>query len=206
LIYLNNFCLLKNNKVDRKFLEESYDLYCFGLENELLLENGEMYPIDFKNIVIIGTGLKKYGWVHAFIQKHAVLLPPEIRENIVLICKAQLAKSKGNLGEVIDLLQDFEFNNVYDNLTSRSLLMRCYYELGEMHTLTFFIESFTKFVNRNKSLSGEVKLAVLNMIKFTKFLCNAKYQKESKEKLKTKLDNLSPIYAKKWLLKQIEEL
>lgn len=206
IIYFINFCLTKTKRGLNIFLEEIFEFYQFGLEHELLLENGKMYPDDFRNIVTIGTVLKKYDLVESFINEKSAFLPFELRNSIVLISRAQLEKSKGNLSKVIDLLKEVEFTSVHDNLVARSLLMRCYYELGEFHTLSYFLEAFVKFVKRNTSLSEEVKLAVLNMIKFTKILSNAAYKKPTKEKLKEKLGDLNHINSKNWLLKQIEKL
>lgn len=206
LIYLLNFSAKKYKAGKIEYIEEMFDLYNFGLQNDILIEKGHLSINDFKNIVVISTTLKKYNWAKDFVSSKSFLLPENLRESAIIINKAQIEGSLKNNAAVIELLRGAEFHNVYDNLTARSLMMRSYYDLKEFTSLNSFLESYYKYIKRNKLISENEKLPFLNMIKFTKMLISENLKKSNKEELKLKLNNLLPINNKTWFQIRIDEL
>ncbi len=210
LIYLFNFCVKfwqeQESKTENERFRELFDLYQFGLKHNLFLINGYLSADHFKNIIIASSSLEKFEWARNFIKTKAELLQPEIKESMVILANAQIEDADRNNEKVIALLQDVEFANTYDNITARSLLLRAYYELNEWHTLEYFLESFTKYLKRNTSISEGVRLSLINMIRFTKILMQAKFKNHKLSFLQTKLNQLSPIYGKYWFVRKIEVL
>jgi len=205
LIYLFNYCE-KNYKAGNKaFLEEMFELYKFGLDNQLLLQNGYLASSDFKNIVVAATTLSKLDWAKKFISQYAILLPIENRENIALLCSAQIEFSLHNFNKVLSILSNVEFNDVNDNLLARSLTVCAYYNLSEWNALEFFLEAFAKFVKRNTGLSNEVKTSWFNFIKFTKILIQAHFRNVTKKQLLEKLKSYNTIYYETWLTVKVKE-
>lgn len=210
LIYLFNFrlkfCQEQDSETEKDRYKEMFYLYEFGLSKNLFLINGYLSADHFKNIIIASSCLKKFDWARNFIETKSHLLLPEIRESMVKLANAQIEDADRNNEKVIALLQNVEFANTYDNLTARSLLLRAYYELNEWHTLEYFLASYTKYLKRNTSISENVQLSIINMIKFTKILIQAKFKKTEKQKLFNILSQLTPVYSKKWLMRKIELL
>jgi len=205
LIYLLNYCMKVYEAGRKDFLTEMFELYKFGLDHQLLLQNGHLATSDFKNIVVLATTLCQLDWAKKFVTNYAKLLTDNDRENVVLLCKAQVECESNNLRKVLKILQDVEFNDVYDNLMSRSLMLRAYYNLNEWNALEFFLEAYSKFVRRNMGLSEEVKISLFNMIKFTKVLIQAQFKQTSKKQLLEKLESYSSIYNKNWLTLKVNE-
>jgi len=209
LIYLFNFYAKlwqEEKKEEEEKFKELFNLYEFGLNYDLFLSNGYLSDDHFKNIIIISSSLYKFEWARKFIETKSYLLYPDIRESNVILAKAQIEGACKNNDKVILLLQNVEFTNAYDNITARSLLLRTYYELGEWHTLEYFIESYAKYLKRSNAISENVRLSIMNMIKFTKVLMQVQYKARDKQKLFNILNQLTPIYSKGWLRGKVELL
>lgn len=209
LINFFNFCVkfMNEQKIDEEErFKELLDLYKFGLKHDLLINNGYLSDDHFKNIIIISSTLYKFDWARNFIDTKSYLLHPSIRESNIKLAKAQIEGACKNNEEVISLLQNVEFANAYDNITARSLLLRAYYELGEWHTLDFFLESYSKYLKRSNAISKEVQLSIINMIKFTKILMQTQFKRREKPELLKILNQLTPINGRRWLKGRVESL
>jgi len=206
LISLLNFAMEQYKMGKQAYLNEMLDLYKFGLEKDILLKNGLLSINDFRNIVVISTTLFEFDWAKSFVNSKAHLLPEKYRQNAILINKAQIESSLKNNNTVIELLRDTNFNNVHENLTARSLMMRSYYNLKEFISLNSFLESHYKYVKRNNSISEKEKLPFINMMKFMKILVAENFKKTNKNKLISKLNELQPINCKSWFQNRIDEI
>jgi len=205
LIYLLNYCTKIYGAGNKNFLVEMFELYNFGLAHQLLLQNGNLAASDFKNIVVLASTLLNFHWAKEFIKHNSILLIGKDRKNIISLCNAQIECDMCNFKGVLTELRDVEFNDVYDNLMSRSLMLRAYYNLNEWNSLEFFLEAYTKFVKRNTGLSNEVKASLFNMIRFTKILIQAHFKNTTKKQLMEKFDSYSSIYNKNWLSVKVNE-
>lgn len=202
---LINYCISKRKNDAKKFDFELFELYDFGFKENLFTHSGYLSSYDYKNAIVVSSTLGKLDWAENFIQSKSDLLHPKNRKSNVLLAKAQIENVKKNFTELIDLLVDVEFNDVFDNITSRSLMMRAYYEMKEFHTLEYFLESFHKYIKRNNLIGKEVKDSFLNSILFTRFLIKAQYKRFRKITVKNKLNEYKIINNKTWFLKIISK-
>jgi len=206
IIYLINYCNHENRFNQSTKLKEILFLYRFALDKNILIEDNTIASDNFKNIVTVGLALKEHHWVSQFIQKYSSNLKTSEKDNTYRLCKAKVYQSQGQNGKVIELLQNVEFQDLFDNITVRNMLLKSYYELKEWHTLDFFFDSFTKFVKRNKAISEHMKLGLSNMISFAKYLVKAQNSKKyTKVDLKLKFEESKPLFMNKWLLQKIDE-
>jgi len=206
--HLFNYCIDGYKNGIKFFLKEAFELKKFALKKKINFENGQISTIDFTNFVVISSTLKDYDWALQFIDQYAKYLPEDRKQSIVQISKAQIECDLPNpdFNKVIDLLKDAEYFNTYDNIQARSLMLRAYYQLNEWHTLTYFLDAFHKFLDRNTTIGKEDKVGFKNMIKFTRILIKTQYKKPPKVELLNGLEALKPIRAKQWLTNRINEL
>lgn len=206
IIYLTNYCNQENRFNHSTKLKEMLSLFKFGLAKNILIKDDTISSVDFKNIVTVGLALKESDWVLKFINTHSKYLKNKDKENTVRLCKAKILQSEGKNERVIRLIQDVEFQDLFDNITVRNMLLKSYYELEEWHTLDFFFESYAKFVKRNKAMSEHLKIAISNMISFAKYLVKARHSNQySKNDLELRYEKSTPLIMNKWLLQKIEE-
>ncbi len=202
LLYALNFCIRQANSGKQNYIEEAFNLYFKGIESELLFENGYLSPWAFKNVIRSGLMLKRYDWVENFIDKYNKKQAPEFRQNGFHYNMADLYYSKKEFNIAHQHLAQVEFTDIYINLDSKKMLMKIYFESGEIEALLSSIASFNIFLKRNKIIAPNVRDHYKN---FTTMLGLMAKQGYSSASLKKKLDGMKSIADRNWLKKMIGE-
>lgn len=202
---LQNFCIQQINKNDdANFRKKLFELYQVCLEQDLLSDsNGHIFPPNFKNIVRLGLGLQEYAWTAFFIENYAAKLPEEKRADVENDALAQMAFSKGNYQKVLHILQETEPVDIFFKIDAKRLLLRTYYELGEIELTLSTLNTFRVFIHRDNIIHETHKLSNRNFIN----ILNALIQANSFAKLlkiKKELLETLQVAEKKWLILKIE--
>lgn len=193
-----------NNK--KSYLTEVFELYQEALEQEILLQNGELSAFSFKNIVVIALKLGQLDWTATFIQKHQQYLNIAVRETYVHYSTSKLYFSQKAYKKAMLLLQQVEYSDLYLNIDAKVMLLQMYYELGEHETLDSFLNSFKAFLMRKK-LIGYHKDIYMNIIRLTqKLLMVNPFDKKEKQELKITVEQTNPLTEKDWFLEQLKKL
>lgn len=205
--YALNYCIHKVNKGNQKFSEELFSIYRTGIENEILLEDGNLSPWHFQNIIMSALRLGKYEWAKQFVEDYQQKLPESFRENAYTYSLAQVYFYQKKHDKVIQLLQEVEYEDVSYNLRSKAMLIATYYETDELEPLYSLFESFRAYLNRHKDIPPQRRNNYSNLIKFTKKLTKMlPRDKKSLEKLKQEIRSTKNIASKGWLIEKIAEL
>jgi tetratricopeptide (TPR) repeat protein len=201
-----NYCIGKMNIGVQKFLREAFEMYQEGIEGHFLIINEVLNHLDFRNIVSIGTTLKEFDWVSNFIEKYQGFLALEYRENFVQFSLAKLHFERGDYDQAQRLLIQFDIDDVLLNLSAKSMLIKIYYEEGEINTLESLLESLRTYINRKKSITYH-KIIYNNLIRFTKKLVRLPPRNKAlKERLRKQIEEANPLPERKWLLEQLDKL
>ncbi len=200
-----NFAIRRINQRDEKYNYETFELYQYGLENNILFINDQLSHLTFKNIVTSALLLKEFDWTEKFISEYSTKLDPKFRENAITYNTANFLFSKGNYKELLKTLQSIHYDEIFYNLHSKAWLLKAYYELDEIQVLSSFLDSFDIFLTRNKEISKIQKSIYQTQIKFTKKLINS-VDKSKQELLRFKQEvEKSTFVGKPWLLEKIDE-
>ena len=98
------------------------------------------------------------------------------------------------------LLAQSEPTDFLNNITSRVLLIKCYYETDEYSLLDNSLENFRIYLIRHKN-KGYHYIFHLNFIKYLKQIVKAEFLSKGKKTLfLQKLNNEKQIAEKAWLL------
>ncbi len=194
-----NYCIRKIRSGNRLFIEELLHLYLNGIEEAILLENGELSPWTFKNIVKLGLGTKRYGWTENFVKAYIDKLPYSFREDALHYNLANLHFIKGAYGAAIAHLNQVEFKDPYYLLDSRVLLLKVYYEEDEIEVMLALAQSFRVFLKRNKVFTNSVKNVYLNFIKILVKL-DRLYKERNVEELIETIEQMPSLTDREWLL------
>jgi len=94
-----------------------------------------------------------------------------------------------------------EFSDIYYSFDTKKMMMKIYFEKGEIDALLSLINSFKVFIKRNQSVSEANKLAYENFILvINQFLKNT--QQRTAPELLDSIKNLKPLADRNWLLEQ----
>lgn len=201
-----NYCIGRINAGEGDYLQEIFGLYQEALDRQVLLEGDSLSPWDYKNIVVVGLRLSEYDWVEAFIRSYREKIPSEHRENAFTYNLAKLHFYKRHYSEVLKLLQQLEYEDVFYNLDAKTMLLKIYYELHEIEALDSLIESFRTFLRRNKLISASHRTNYLNLILFVKKLSRVRYGDRKRiAKIKADFEATRQIADADWLREKMSE-
>ena len=213
--YFQNYCIQQINQGETLFLKEIFKLYQSQLEQELLIEDGYLSEWHYKNIVTTGLRLQEMDWVKWFIDHYKNALRPEAMDNAYMFNLASYFYATKQLDKVLDLLIRVEYNDLRYNLGAKALLLRTYYDLGEIDALFSLADSFKQYLHRNKLMADSRREGYHNLFRLTRkaaqiranldFVNTEKNQKEL-EKLRLDCEVTKTIFNKPWLMEKIREL
>ena len=200
-----NYCIKKLNQGDQRYIREAFDLYRSGLDHQVWLEDKVLSGYTYKNVARLGIALEEEEWVMDFIETYKKFLPKKDGEQYWRYNLAYLYFQKEDYEKAMQYLREVEFKDVFNNLDSRLMLLRCYYELEEIFALEYLLDSLQKYIQRQKGI-GYHKNNYLNLIRFMrKKLQLSDLDKEKRALLAQEIRKTEQVAEKTWLLKQVEK-
>lgn len=195
-----NFCIHRIRLGAKEFTQDLMNLYQEGVENQVLLEKGQISPWTYKNMVKLGLGLGQYDWVEDFVKKYSEKLEAEKRADAYHFNLADLYYHRKSYGEALEYLNQVEFSDIHYHLGAKVMLLKIYYETQEYEALLSLILAFKNFLRRNKNVPKEVKEPYLNFVN----LLHELYKKPINIKdFKEKVNKTAMLSDRSWLLQQI---
>ncbi len=206
--HLNNYCIIKRINAGRsEFFHHLFDNYKLMLSQKLMLDEGQIAPQDYKNVITVGLQVEAYDWVEQFIQEYTPKLPESNQENALTYNLAKVYFHQKKYGKVIEQLREVAHSTHMYALGGKQILIKTYYEMDEFLPLDSLLQSFRAYLRRNKVISKDVREQYLNFLRFLKRLSYMDpYHKEKLEKLKKDIQQCSSVAQKKWLIEKVEEL
>lgn len=207
---LINFAVRHFNLGTPDFAEELLSLYVLGLEKKYLFnQDGFLTASTFRNIVIIALKAKKIDWAENFIASNKQYLQ---QKEILPLCYASILMEKENYHDVVSILSKTTFSVIHDNLTSRVMIAKAYFELFLQDAkfedvLLSYLDAFQVFIKRKKLAADRFRL-FNNFIKYLKKITdlsqNSIQSAEDWKKLSNEIVNEDLLTSKRWILKKIE--
>ncbi len=199
-----NVCIRRANQGGLVYVSETFELYKTGIEKNILIENGELSPFAFKNIMSAGRKLGKLDYLESFIAKYQNNLNSKVRKGIVCYSTAILRYEQKRYQESMELLKELETDDYLLTISGKTTLLKIYYELEELDALEALLESLRIYLQRNKQI-GYHKDVYKNIIQLTKKLVALPaYDKKKKKALMEKVMVMQPLSFRKWFLEQLE--
>jgi hypothetical protein len=199
-----NYCARKIRQGKDEFIAEALHLYQRGLEQRILLNNGELSPWAFTNIVKLAMRLKRYDWGETFIHENAPLLPEAFRDNALHYNLAELFYYTHRRDEALQHLNQVAFSDLNYYLGARVMLSKIYYEQHDEEPLLSLMAAFIIFLKRNKEISATLKQTYLNYCEILLLL--VKKQPRRLAGLDERINQTQPLTDRQWLLEQFQKI
>ena len=198
-----NYCIRRLNEGNEPVIREGWGLYREGLEKGFLLENGRLSGFTFNNVVAFGIKLKEFEAVQLFIAEYAPRLEPEQQESYSHFNYARIEYARRQFSAAMTLLQKADFKDLVNNLIVKTLLLKIYYELGEIDLLLSHLDSFRSFIRRSHVSDYHRKNFSL-IISFTqKIIALKPGNTTQRARLKQAIQEAETLSEKEWLLGKI---
>ncbi|MFT5646985.1 MAG: hypothetical protein ACI976_001673 [Aureispira sp.] len=206
LITAINYCVQKLNNGLEKYVRAVFELYQYGLDYNILIENNQLTRFSFKNISTVAIRLGEYDWAFQFINNYTPFLAAAYQDNYACYARAKLFFATQKYDTCMELLIKVEFDDLFLNMSAKVMLLKTYYKLQYIDALEAFLASFKRFLRR-KSIIAYQKSIYENMIYFTEKLISLPPNDTIKiAKLKEEIQQTNPLTEKPWLLKQLDLL
>lgn len=202
--YAQNYCISNANGGKKQYLNELLDLYKVSIEKKFILNDGQMSPWAFKNIVSAATRVNDIVWAEQFIQENIQFVNAKFRDNAYNYNYAYLLYSRKKFGESLEMLNSVEYTDVFYALDSRVLRIKLYYEMDEINPLLSALDAFRVYLRRNKVISDGMRTVYSNFIKFTDKLLKYSHDKTKLKELKDEISQTKQVADMNWLLQKTE--
>lgn len=206
-VFAMNYCINQINYGKREYLHEILFLYKQALQNDVLLDNGMLSQWDYKNIVTTALRVKEYKWAESFLDEYKSKLPKEDRKNAYTFNLARYYFSVKKYDQVLQLLQEVKYNDIFYQLDSKITLLKTYYELGEWQPLYSLKDSFRILLRRKKLITPQQKANYNNLLKFSIRLFKIDVKDAPKLRaLKCEIELASNVADKSWLMEKVNDI
>lgn len=197
-----NYCIKRLNTGGESYIREAFELYWAGMEQGVLLQEGYLSHIAFKNMVSLGLHLENFETVRQLLDRGGELLQQSHRATYLPYNEAQYCFATEDYDRAIDYLHEVVYDDLFMEIGGRLLLSKIYSAQAHDQLLEAHLHSFTQFIRRKANLSAAHKERFLATIRFTQKLLQA-YTTEQKEALRQAIEATNALPEKRWLLEQL---
>jgi hypothetical protein len=199
-----NYCIRRLNSGEAHYVREALDLYRIGLDTGALLENGHLGRFAFKNIVALGLKVQEFEWVKQFIEAYEPFLEEKHRAAHRDYNLAKVYFAQKDYRHAMPLLARVGENDLLLNLDSRVMLLKMYYETGELDALDALLASFKVLLLRKKKVIGYHSSHYLHTLRYIQKLVRLKpNDHNAAAAFRAEIAANKSVIEQEWLLEQV---
>jgi len=212
---LLNYCTVQVRRGNDDYVKEAFCLYKQILLEDLPLGSAQVWQHHFKNIVTTASRLKEFEWASQFIQDYKHKLPNDTKEDMVHYNEGTIRFYRGDYRRALDTFNKISTIDPFYHINKEMRLIKIYYELGELNSLRYKLNTFRTYIRRNGHVNKKHYINFINVMvrlhavaEGTKRLSRSNPKTDRLQKrlgnIKRDILMLKPLVDKKWLLKNIE--
>ena len=205
-VFAINYCVQKVNKGQVNYLRDVYDLYKIALDKKFLYDENELSPWDYSNIMALGLQLRDFKWSQKLIEVYKERVPTAGKKmNVVTFNMAKMYFFGGRYKDVLQLLNGVKSDELMYVLGANALLIKTYYEMGDIDELHRHLASFKINLKRRKTIDENERKNYLRFIDFATQLSQIpKRDKKALRTLKEAIKELPEAAEQEWLLEKLK--
>jgi hypothetical protein len=180
-----------------------FEMYLLGVEKGVFFINKMLSHTTFFNVVRSALQVNQDQWARIFIENNRAALEKKYQDNMPALCLANIEYQSGASEKVIHLLHAISFKEPVLSLTTKTLLLKVFYELSEFNVLDSQIQSMKKYI-QTKRVLGYHKTNYLNITIYMRKLLNLNPgDRVAAEKLRESIMAEQSLTERPWFLKQL---
>jgi len=205
-----NFCAHQIRIGNLAYKRKVFELYKIMDEEDIMIENKRIQVTKVKNIVAASCHVGEFNWATTFIHKYYQYTKKEWQKSVYHLNIGMIEFYKFNYKEAINHFIRVEKVNLAYDVDCRMILLKSYYLLDteyDERTMQIF-RSAERFIQTNPELPHAHKKSYKNFIQILINLYRV-YHKKGKttiEGIENKLEKMTYISDKQWLVEKIKEL
>ncbi|MCG8328219.1 MAG: hypothetical protein MI974_11065 [Chitinophagales bacterium] len=195
-----NYCIKQVNALKERFYQEVLDLYKFALNQGLLFDNGVLSPFAFNNIVAIALKVGEVDWSEQFVNTYAPKLERKYRNSIASLGLAKVEYVRKDYNQALLHLQQADYRDRINNLISKVLQVKIFYELGEHDVVEALLNALSTHIRRQRVM-GYHRTNYLNIVRYTRLLLYLNPNDDmDRKQLRQRILDEKVLTEKDWLL------
>lgn len=156
--FLVNFCVLKIQQGDKRFVKIKLGLYKNILEGRLWEGEGYLSYVIFNNAITSAIENNDFSFAEIIIKEYQSELEPGMKNDMVELSSARLKYCTKSYDEALTHLSRINLNDdVFYKFAIKDLYIKIYYELGHYESIFSSIDSYKHFLHSNKLITNDVK-------------------------------------------------
>jgi len=204
---LSNYCVNKIAFGEDKYMQKLLKIYTVFEKAGFYRKNKNIHYSDFMGIIICGLNSKEIKWVKYFFDNYKSNIAHEFKRDTINLAYASIAFEEKQYKECISALSKMSYEYSYFYLRSKDLLIRSYYELGDMESILSAIDATKHYLKRHKDiLSIHYERFMLYMNYLNRLLKLSRKDKAEQKLLIKELDENRSTISRDWLVEKIIEL
>lgn len=206
LTTLSNYCSLRINDGDDSFRRELFEIGKIELKENLAFPEKSSSKITFIQILRNAVSFNEIKWAKDFVEENIHKLKASHQRSMYSLAYAFIHFRLKDHEKVLENLKKVRFIDVRDKLNVKSLLLRTYFEMRDINSLMYQIDSTRHFLSSNPSISEESRR---NFLQFTLFVNRllTELDKNSKHDLdlfRKEVESEKTLINKNWFYEQID--
>ena len=204
---LLNFCTRRITQLhDSAFEQEYFLLNSYLLQEGLLLDEGQLSPWRYSNLVTAALRLGELNWTKNFIEEYKKLLPANYAEDLYQYKMGQYYYHTGELEHAQACLHRVDLKEPLLSLSVKNLLTKIYYETRQTELLLSYLEAYRIALRRDQLIPAHLKKQVRQFINATRKLARlAPFETQKLLALKAALPSGQEMIHKDWIIAMIDK-
>lgn len=203
LIYAGNYAAQQFRSGSIQFRDEAFELYKFGLEEDILIIN-DIFPKEpFLSMVNIACVQEKFDWARDFLETYTKLLPTAFRQDSYHIGRARIYFGQKKYTKAHKFLSRINFRHLKFQIQASLLSILCLVEIKHLNKFQIEISKFQGNISNLKGLPLEL---VNQLIYFTEIAQQFVQRDISKNMLTQKLEQQPTFPYKDWFLEKLNQM
>ena len=179
-----------------------FDLFDFGINNDILFVEDSLPPYYYRNIAEVALFLDKNEYSLDFTERYKDKIGDRFRDNAYAINLATYSFNIGAYRECLRLLHPVKEKDIFLRLAVRMLRIKCYFELEETELLDAETAAIKNFLINNSSIPDHKRKAFEGRIRYITKLYHLR-DPQKLEKLKAEIRETALPADLKWLRRHI---
>ncbi len=203
---LNCLTYLESKEIFKQ--EESLAIYDSMIGSKIFFSDyGRVWDQDFLSYITTAANLGRDKSIELFISKVLNKLQSDDKENMLSFAKAFLCFLKGDYGKSQEYIASTQFGLFQMKYYLRNLQLKIFYELNDIDSFEYAVDSYHHFLNKNKRVSERWKTAMKSFCSNVRILFKLKNNFNEFEYNKFRNELISKTgYRKIWIIIKIDEL
>lgn len=189
-----------------------YQLYLFGIEKGIYIQNNQISFNTFRNIVIVMSRAKLEKELNEFLEKYSPMLSAEIRDTAQYLAWAYYYHYLKDYDLVLENINNLSKSNVIIKINAYVLEIIAIFELSFndknlYNLLDAKLNNFRAYLDNNTEWNEDKLKGYKNFRSLSNYLHSIRYDsKIEKDSLLQKLNQKGTIVMREWLIEMIDKL